>query len=49
MGIAISSSAYQKPEELLNDADTAMYRAKMLGKNRIALFENDVPARACSA
>jgi diguanylate cyclase (GGDEF)-like protein/PAS domain S-box-containing protein len=39
MGISMSSSAYQTPEDLLKDADTAMYRAKMLGKNRIELFD----------
>ncbi len=44
MGISISSPAYQKAEELLKDADTAMYRAKMLGKNRIELFDPRIRA-----
>jgi len=44
MGISMSCSAYQKPEELLADADRAMYRAKMLGKNRIELFDARIQA-----
>jgi len=39
LGISMSSPAYTKPEELLRDADLAMYRAKILGKNRIVLFD----------
>ncbi len=39
MGISICSPTYEKAEELLRDADSAMYRAKMLGKNRIELFD----------
>ena len=44
MGISISSPAYQNAEDLLKDADTAMYRAKMLGKNRIELFDPRIGA-----
>src|SRR5207244_11231873 len=32
IGIALSTSAYEQPEEMLRDADTAMYRAKALGR-----------------
>lgn len=39
LGIAMGSSAYQKPEELLRDSDMAMYRAKILGKNRVEFFD----------
>ncbi len=39
IGIALSSPYYQKPEYLLRDADTAMYRAKALGKARYHLFD----------
>jgi len=39
IGIALSSSAYQKPEELLRDADTAMYRAKAQGRARSVVFD----------
>lgn len=39
IGIAFSAAGYQKPEELLRDADTAMYEAKSRGKARHALFD----------
>ncbi|MDS4031723.1 MAG: EAL domain-containing protein [Candidatus Contendobacter sp.] len=39
IGIAIGSSAYETPEQLLRDADIAMYRAKALGKTRYELFD----------
>jgi diguanylate cyclase (GGDEF)-like protein/PAS domain S-box-containing protein len=39
IGVAISSSAYGKPEELLRDADTAMYRAKAQGRARSVVFD----------
>ena len=32
IGIACSTTGYQRPEDMLHDADTAMYRAKALGK-----------------
>jgi diguanylate cyclase (GGDEF)-like protein/PAS domain S-box-containing protein len=39
IGIALSSSGYQHPEDFLRDADTAMYRAKSLGKARYEVFD----------
>jgi len=39
IGIAVSATGYDRPEELLRDADTAMYRAKALGKARYELFD----------
>ena len=39
IGIAVSATGYERPEELLRDADTAMYRAKALGKARYELFD----------
>lgn len=39
IGIAISNSNYEQPQDLLRDADTAMYRAKALGKARFELFD----------
>ncbi|MCC5624676.1 GGDEF and EAL domain-containing protein, partial [Nostoc sp. CHAB 5715] len=45
IGIALSSTVnYQHPEELLRDADTAMYRAKVLGRARYELFNSDMYA-----
>jgi len=38
VGIALGAS-YQRPEDLLRDADTAMYRAKALGKARYQVFD----------
>jgi len=40
IGIALSGSSYNQPEELLRDADIAMYRAKRLGKARYELFDS---------
>jgi diguanylate cyclase (GGDEF)-like protein/PAS domain S-box-containing protein len=39
IGIAPSSSLYNSPADIMRDADTAMYRAKLLGKNRHEIFD----------
>lgn len=39
IGIALTQGDRQSPEELLRDADTAMYQAKFAGKGRCALFD----------
>jgi diguanylate cyclase (GGDEF)-like protein/PAS domain S-box-containing protein len=44
IGIALGSSTYQQPEDILRDADTAMYRAKSLGKARYEVFDADMRA-----
>ena len=46
IGIALSSTGYDRPEELLRDADLAMYSAKALGKARYEVFD---PAMHTSA
>jgi diguanylate cyclase (GGDEF)-like protein/PAS domain S-box-containing protein len=46
IGIALSSSGYERPEDLLRDADIAMYRAKALGKARYEVFDTEMHARA---
>lgn len=38
IGLVMGTPNYQKPEELIRDADTAMYRAKDLGKNCYEVF-----------
>jgi diguanylate cyclase (GGDEF)-like protein/PAS domain S-box-containing protein len=44
IGIALSNPAYEQPEDILRDADTAMYRAKSLGKARYEVFDADMRA-----
>ena len=45
VGIALSNAAiYESPEEILRDADTAMYRAKSSGKARYEVFDADMRA-----
>jgi len=39
IGMVMGCTDYSKPEELLRDADTAMYRAKRLGRARQVLFD----------
>lgn len=46
VGIALSTTGYQLPEELLRDADTAMYHAKSLGRARHELFDQQMHDRA---
>ncbi|MBN3895863.1 MAG: EAL domain-containing protein [Nostoc sp. NOS(2021)] len=47
IGIALSSTLdYEQPEDLLRDADTAMYRAKVLGRAHYELFNSDMYANA---
>jgi len=44
IGIALGNSSYEQPEDILRDADTAMYRAKSLGKARYEVFDADMRA-----
>ncbi len=41
-GIAISSSQYDNPDEILRDADIAMYRAKSDGRARHFMYEDSM-------
>jgi diguanylate cyclase (GGDEF)-like protein len=45
IGIAIGPAQYANPDELMRDADTAMYHAKSRGKARHELFDADMHAR----
>jgi EAL domain-containing protein (putative c-di-GMP-specific phosphodiesterase class I) len=46
IGIAFSAAQYSHPEEMMRDADTAMYHAKARGKARHELFDAEMHARA---
>ena len=46
IGIAVAASRYRKAEELLRDADVAMYRAKSEGRHRFALFDEHLHKEA---
>jgi diguanylate cyclase (GGDEF)-like protein/PAS domain S-box-containing protein len=46
IGIAVSRSQHNSAEELLRDADLAMYRAKTLGKARCEVFDTALHASA---
>jgi diguanylate cyclase (GGDEF)-like protein len=46
IGIAVASSRYRRAEELLRDADVAMYRAKAEGRHRYALFDEHLHKEA---
>ena len=46
IGIALSTTEYQRPEDLLRDADTAMYRAKARGKACHEIFNSSMHIRA---
>ena len=46
IGIAPSATGYDSPDEILRDADTAMYRAKSLGKARHVVFDREMHTRA---
>jgi diguanylate cyclase (GGDEF)-like protein/PAS domain S-box-containing protein len=46
IGIAVGQAQYTSPDEIMRDADTAMYHAKTHGKARHELFDADMHARA---
>ena len=45
IGIAFGLAHYDNPEDIMRDADTAMYHAKSRGKARHELFDADMHAR----
>ena len=46
IGIALSSQGYEKPEDILRDADLSMYSAKEQGKARYEVFDRSLHDRA---
>jgi diguanylate cyclase (GGDEF)-like protein/PAS domain S-box-containing protein len=46
IGIALSAPSYARPEDLLLDADTAMYRAKAQGRARSVVFDASMRERS---
>ena len=48
VGIALAAPHYRNPDELLRDADSAMYRAKAAGRHRFAVFDDDLRKEAVS-
>lgn len=48
IGIATSMAGYDKPEDIVRDADMAMYRAKLNGKSRYEIFDSSIHLGAVS-
>ena len=46
IGIAVSSLDYKKPEEMIRDADTAMYYSKSLGGGNYRIFDRNMHVTA---
>ena len=46
IGIVLWSAGYRRPEEVLRDADIAMYRAKALGRGRHQVYDASMHAHA---
>jgi diguanylate cyclase (GGDEF)-like protein len=46
IGIAITRTGFDAPEDVLRDADIAMYRAKFLGKQRYVVFAPELLEQA---
>ena len=46
IGITLSSPSYEYPDDVLRDADTAMYRAKSAGRAQYVIFDKSMHTRA---
>lgn len=49
VGLVVDEGAYRRAEDLLRDADMAMYAAKEAGKSRYVVFDQSLRERALSA
>jgi len=45
IGVAVSTLGYQNADDILRDADMAMYQAKKLGKARVEIYDRAMHAR----
>ena len=45
IGIVVAQGDYERAEDLIRDADTAMYEAKRAGKGRYAVFDEEMRKR----
>ncbi|MDX1632643.1 MAG: diguanylate cyclase, partial [Thermoanaerobaculia bacterium] len=46
IGISLSASGYERSDDMIRDAEIAMYRAKAAGKNRYEVFDEEMHRRA---
>jgi len=46
IGVTFASAEYEQPEQIVRDADTAMYRAKAQGRGRAEIFDAEMRAEA---
>jgi len=46
IGVALSKVGYETPEDILQDADMAMYQAKEMGKEQVAIYDSSMRDRA---
>ena len=46
VGIALSTTGYEQPDEVIRDADMAMYQAKAFGKDQVQVYDASMRARA---
>ncbi len=49
IGVALSNPSYTQPADYLRDTDTAMYRAKALGKARYQVFDSTMHKNAVAS
>lgn len=48
IGVVLASPVYDKPDDLVRDADIAMYRAKVKGKARFEIYDSKMHSGAVS-
>lgn len=46
IGVALSNQGYEQAQDVLRDADTAMYRARSQGRGRYEVFDTEMQTRA---